>query len=137
MREPIPQVSWCFAVILLLIAAAFAAQDGISETYDISQSIKLTGLVSKLEWTSPHVFITLLVKTQGRSDTWSLEAGAPDELAVAGWTRDDLKIGTAIKVTAYPARGFRPTDAPRKAYATKIEPADLPTVLIGDQITRN
>jgi hypothetical protein len=117
----------CLAVVsMLIVPATFVAHHDLSKSYDLSKSVTVAGFVSKVDWSSPHAFVRVFVKNQGKTEAWDLEAGTPDELALVGGTREFLKVGAAIKVTANPALN----DIPGKGYITKIERADGLPMLI-------
>jgi hypothetical protein len=132
-------ITRCLAVcVLLAVPATSIAQQDLSAVYDISQTVTLTGFVSKVDWADSQVSIRLNVRNLDRTEAWTLEAGSAAELAQKGWTRDALKIGTEIKITANPARpDSRVPGAARKGYVTRIEQAGPPPKLIADQFTKN
>lgn len=110
-------------VLVLTIPMSLVARQDISE-YDPTKSVSVTGFVTKVNWTDPHVAVYINVRDEGRTSNWAMETGSKAELAQAGWTPDRLKVGTEIEVTAYPAKSV-----PRKAYITKIEMAKPPVTL--------
>jgi hypothetical protein len=110
------------AVLVLAVPVMFVARQDISE-YDLSKSVTVTGFVTKVNWTDPHVFVYINVREEGRTSNWALETGSKADVARTGWT-DQLKVGTELTVTANPAKS-----APRKAYITKIEMAKPPVTL--------
>jgi hypothetical protein len=127
-KRRLPMSARYLAIFLLLATpVAFVGQQDISITYDLSQSLTLTGFVSKIDWGNSQVFIGLT----GKPVSWTVEAGTPADVELKGWTRDSLKIGTELKMTIHPARGFSVASGPRKAYAIKIEKA-MPTVLVAE-----
>jgi hypothetical protein len=74
--------------------------------YDIDKPITLTGKVTKVEWTNPHIFIYIDVTdaTTGGTVNWALEMGGPNALLRLGWKRDSLKEGDEISVEGSLAR---------------------------------
>jgi len=67
--------------------------------------LKLTGIVTKVEWQNPHVWFYIDVKNDGGKVTnWGLELGSPNGLMRAGWTRNSIKIGDALNVEGSRAR---------------------------------
>ena len=61
--------------------------------YDIDKPITLTGKVTKVEWTNPHIFIYADVTDEksGAVVQWAFEMGGPNALIRQGWKRDSLK----------------------------------------------
>lgn len=78
--------------------------------YDASQAITLSGKVTKIEWTNPHIFIYIDVPKDGTEEVvnWALEMGGPNALLRLGWKRDSLKPGDLITVEGSLARDGSP-----------------------------
>ena len=91
---------------LLVTAVPVVAHHSFAAEYDASKPIKLTGAVTKIEWTNPHCFFHIDVKNEasGKIENWALELGNPNALLRAGWSRNSLKIGDAITVEGSRAR---------------------------------
>ena len=89
-------------VVLSLLAAAAvalpaAAHHSFPAQYDIDKPITLTGKVTKVEWTNPHIFIYADVPgTDGAVVSWAFEMGGPNALIRQGWKRDSLKPGDLV-----------------------------------------
>jgi len=83
-----------FAVAPLVAHHSFAAE------YDSKQPLKLTGAVTKVDWTNPHVYFFLDVKdpATGRVANWAFEMAAPGALKNSGWTRNTMKVGDLVIV---------------------------------------
>jgi hypothetical protein len=95
--------------LLLLLAAAPApvsAHHSFAAEYDGNQPIKLTGAVTKIEWTNPHVYFYIDVKNPetGRLANWAMEMAAPSVIARNGWKRSSMKIGDLVIVEGFRAR---------------------------------
>jgi hypothetical protein len=93
------------AVAVLLLHHSFAAD------FDITKPVTLTGTVTKIEWTNPHVHIQIAVK----GDRWTVEMGSPNGLGRQGWTSKTMKAGDVITVA-----GSRAKDGSRTANAKSI-----------------
>jgi len=105
------------AAAALWLAAPVAAHHSFAAQYDPDKPITLTGKVTKVEWTNPHIFIYLDVtdaKT-GAVENWALELGSPNSLMRLGWKRDSLKVDDAITVDGTLAK-----DGSKLANATTI-----------------
>jgi hypothetical protein len=58
-----------------------------------------------MAWINPHSWIYIDVKkSDGTVENWAVEAGPPGTLVRAGFTKDSLPVGTAIKVNGYRAK---------------------------------
>ena len=73
--------------------------------FDVSTTVKLTGVISKLDWANPHVHLSLEVKSgDGVVELWDVELASPGGVIVTGLSKDLLKPGTTISITGYPAK---------------------------------
>jgi hypothetical protein len=94
-------------IVIAVVAALPAhAHHAFAAQYDASKPIILTGPVTKVEWTNPHIFIYIDVPDEQTGDivNWALEMGAPNTLLRLGWRRDSLKAGDLITVEGNLAR---------------------------------
>ena len=75
------------------------AHHSFAAEYDAAKPFKLTGAVTKIDWTNPHVYFFIDVEDErGRVTNWALEMGAPSALKNTGWTRTSMKIGDVVTV---------------------------------------
>jgi hypothetical protein len=90
---------------LLVPVIPALAHHSFQAEYDASKSITLNGVVTKLDWTNPHARFYIDVKDQnGTVTNWNLELASPNALRRMGWTRDFLKVGTVVTVSAVLAK---------------------------------
>lgn len=86
-------------VALLLAGRAVVAHHAFSAEFDADKPVKLTGAVTKLEWTNPHAWIYVDVKApDGTVANWGVELNSPNGLMRLGWTRFTLKPGDEVTV---------------------------------------
>ena len=103
------------AFALLVAAVPLWAHHSFAAEYDGSQLVTLKGVISKVEWTNPHIYIYLDVKdASGKVTTWSLEGYPPNTLKRTGFPREILKVGDEITATAYKSRDGSSTGAGRE-----------------------
>jgi hypothetical protein len=103
-------------VVLATTAAVLAAtlpataHHSFPAQYDVNKPITLTGKVTKVEWTNPHIFIYIDVpnETTGAVVNWALEMGGPNALLRLGWKRDSLKPEDLITIEGSLARDGTP-----------------------------
>jgi len=97
-------------VLALHVGASPAlAHHSFAAEFDAKQPIKLTGTVTKVEWTNPHVWFYIDVKDEtGKVTNWGMEMGGPNGLLRAGWTRNSMKAGDEVTVDGFKARSGRP-----------------------------
>ena len=72
--------------------------------FDLDKRGTLTGTVREFQFTNPHCWIQLLVKTGESTLEWSIEMGSPAHLIRAGWKPNTLKPGEKITVVYHPLR---------------------------------
>ena len=93
-------IAFAFVAAGMLVGTRTAmAHHSFSAEFDSKKPIVLEGVVTKVEWTNPHVWIYLNVKDQaGKVTNWGAELGPPHGLQGGGWRRETLKIGDKITV---------------------------------------
>ena len=102
--------------MLFMSALPLSAHHAFSAEFDRETPVKITGTVSKIEWTNPHIWIYVDTKdADGKTVTWALQGGPPSYLTRAGWNKNDLKLGTTIT-----AQGFKAKDGSNNAAAGAI-----------------
>ena len=90
---------------VLLTGARTTAHHSVVVEFDPRKPITVTGVVTRVEWTNPHVRFYIDVKEDGgRSTAWSFEAGGTAGLMRQGWTRTSLKTGDKVSVSGFRSR---------------------------------
>jgi len=93
------------AFFLASTSLSTQAHHSFSAEFDIDQPIKLTGQVTRMQWSNPHGWIYIDVENDdGTVTNWALETSAANNLIRRGWRRDDLPAGTTIVVEGFQAR---------------------------------
>src|SRR3954470_5241284 len=70
------------ATALALVASAAHAHHSFSAMYDATKPVRLVGKLSKVEWTNPHSYFYLDVKSKdGNVATWACEGAGPGALS--------------------------------------------------------
>jgi len=92
--------------LVLLVAIAASAHHSFEAEFDRSKQVSLTGVVTKVEWTNPHVWFWVNVKdeTTGRLVNWGCEMGSPNALQRTGWTISTLKEGMVVTLNGSRAK---------------------------------
>lgn len=86
------------------------AHHSFAAEFDADKPITIQGIVTKVEWANPHVWVFLNVEDEetGEVVNYGAELGPPHQLQRRGWRRNTLTIGTMIEVDAYEARNGTP-----------------------------
>ena len=107
------------AIAVGLSSAPLVAHHSFAAEFDATKAIRVTGTLTKVEWTNPHIYFYLDAKDeQGNPIRWTCESGAPGALSRRGFKRGDLKLGDTIVVDGYRAKnGSNLMDARRVTLA--------------------
>ena len=90
---------------ILLVSGAGAAHHSYSAEFDADKPIKLTGVVTKVDWKNPHALFYIEVTDEsGTIANWGWELASPTQLMRAGWTRNSMKVGDRVIVEGTLAR---------------------------------
>ena len=121
------------AIRILFVAAGLAmpavpalAHHSLNAVFDENQSVTLKGVISKVEWVNPHVYLSIdVADPAGKVSTWSIETFPPNTLRRGGLTKDKLGLGQGVTLLGYPAR-----NGSQLAFLRKITFADGNEILI-------
>ena len=93
------------------------AHHALATQYDLNRSVVVSGTVTKVEWTNPHVRLYLDATGSRENDVmhWQLEMASPNLLVLGGLKIDSLRRGDQVTVSANPAR-----DGSNQGYARKV-----------------
>jgi hypothetical protein len=95
------------AMALLLTASASLAHHSVTGQFDPTRSVTLTGVIVKVDWINPHVYLFLDVTAQdGTVETWSLASAPTAMMRRAGLTKESVQgaPGEVVTIQGIPAR---------------------------------
>ena len=101
------RVAGVVIVAFVLAAAAASAHHSVPGQFDTSKPIKLKGVITKVDWINPHIYVHLAVKEpNGATETWALSTLPTAMMRRAGMTKESLqgKPGEEVTIDAVPAR---------------------------------
>ncbi len=73
--------------------------------FDIDTFISVEGVVTRVEWKNPHMWVTLDVPTSdGKTESWGFEGSGAASMVASGISPQILKVGNRVKIIAHPPR---------------------------------
>ena len=118
------------AATLVVVAGSVSAHHSVSGQYDASRPLTLTGVIPKVDWINPHVYLHLDVKEKdGAVTTWTLSTLPTAMMRRAGLTKESLQgqPGEVVTITAIAARD----ETKKLGWISKITYADGHHVQLG------
>jgi hypothetical protein len=124
-----------FAVVLvaatiMVVAGSLSAHHSVSGQYDASRPLTLTGVIAKVDWINPHIYLHLDVKDKdGAVTTWTLSTLPTAMMRRAGLTKESLQgqPGEVVTISAIAARD----ETKKLGWISKITYADGHHVQLG------
>jgi hypothetical protein len=116
-------------LFIAVLASAFPilAHHSFAAEYDAQAPITLKGVVTKIEWTNPHIYFYIDVKDEnGNVSNWALEGYPPNTLRRVGFAKDMLKVGDEVSVT-----GWKSRDGSKRAASRELTLADGRKIFTG------
>ena len=119
--------------VFLAAAGQMAAHHAYTAEFDTTKPVKLTGVVTKVEWANPHIWVYLDVKEDGGKVTnWGFSGSPPGMLQRRGITKNKLKIGDVLTIA-----GHRAKDGSNNASGNVITFGDGRDALLGQDQALN
>ncbi|HLQ77417.1 MAG TPA: DUF6152 family protein [Terriglobia bacterium] len=91
-------------VVVLLLIAPIVGQRSVAAKFDLTKRTTLKGIVTRVDWSNPHVHILMNVQDGAKPVSWAVELESVLELERSAWNRDSLKPGATITVQGPVAR---------------------------------
>jgi DNA/RNA endonuclease YhcR with UshA esterase domain len=113
-RTKLVVMAACLSVVMATAPAV--AHHSFAAEYDKDRPVKLTGVVTKIEWTNPHIWFFVDVKDEtGTVTNWAFSGAPPGVLDRRGISKHVLKPGDVVVV-----EGFRARDGSNNASGASV-----------------
>ena len=90
---------------VFFLTVPVTAHHGFDTEYDKDKVITGTGVVSKVEWTNPHMHVYIdVTDAGGKVTTYNLELTSPNAIQRLGWNKNDLLGGEKVTFTGHAGR---------------------------------
>jgi hypothetical protein len=90
------------AAAVTTLAPAVFAHHGFDTEYDAKTKVKLTGVVTQVAWTNPHMRVYVdVTMPDGKVVNWNLELTSPNRIRRQGWGPSDLLPGEKVTFEGY------------------------------------
>jgi hypothetical protein len=127
MRTKLVVVTAIVGLFVIGRAAPLSAHHAFAAEFDAKKPVKFEGTITRMQWTNPHVWFYVDVKTPaGKIENWAFEAGTPNVLFRRGFTKNSLLPGTKVIVDGYQSK-----DGSRRANGRDITLADGKKLFLG------
>ena len=120
------------SILIAMFTVATAAHAHHSPSkYNLSQTVTVTGVLKKVEWSNPHVYIYIEETTpEGTKLEWEIECFPPALLRRMGWTKDTLRLGEVLTARGSPGKNANYKDL----FPSVIKRGDRPLFALADAL---
>lgn len=101
----------CLRIALIVcVMALLGSGDGALAhhsfaAFDTKKEVWISGTVVEVQYTNPHAWVFLdIADSEGKTETWAIEAGGPNILMRMGWKKNTIRAGDQIKALINPMR---------------------------------
>ena len=89
--------------LVVLLATDLATAHHSSAMFDKATIVEVTATVREFQWTNPHIWIQVIIKTDdGEMEEWSIEGLGPNSLFRKGWRPNSFSPGDIIEIKFNP-----------------------------------
>src|SRR5882672_2892250 len=92
-------------VVFALTVSPLVAHHSVAREFDQTRATTIQGVITRVEWTNPHVRITLESKgANGSISSWLVEIAPPNVLKRDGIPKDVFELAKSCTMEIWPAR---------------------------------
>ena len=98
---------WFSPLLLTLFMSSLPvmAHHSFAAEYDDTKPVKVSGVVTKVEWKNPHIWFYVDVKdADGNVTNWAFSGGAPGQLMRRGINKESIQVGAIVNVEGFLAK---------------------------------
>lgn len=115
--------------VILLASLPLFGHHSFAAEYDKNKQVKVTGTVTKFDFSNPHSWIYLDAKADdGTTVSWSFETASAGSLYRRGLRKDTIKPGMVVTIT-----GFGAKDNSHTADAQNVTLSDGTVMTLGTE----
>jgi len=93
------------AAVLFAATAPLFAHHSFSAEFDGTKTFVVKGVLTKVDWTNPHIYLYLdVMGPGGKTEQYAFSSGPPSALRRAGIKKADFQVGEAVTITGAPAK---------------------------------
>jgi len=121
-------IQWAWAIgVVMTVTVPVVAHHSFAAEFDRDKPVKLKGVITKLEWMNPHIWLYLdVTDDSGKVTNWGFSGGPPGLLTRRGVQKENLTPGKVVIVS-----GFRAKDGSNNCSAGSVTFADGKSVFTG------
>jgi hypothetical protein len=120
---------------LLLFAGRLLAHHSFAGQFDAEKMIAFKGVVSKVDFINPHLFIYLDVKGENGQQHWALEGPGMNQYLRMGFDKETFKVGDSLEVCGYQTKDDSALRTTPSGGSSRPLSSELLTLSSGQQIT--
>ncbi len=122
--------------VIAYLTVPLLAHHSFNTEYDATKKVKLTGVVTNVAWTNPHMRVYVdVTDAKGKVTNWNLELTSPNSVRRQGWGRNDLKSGDKVIFEGYAGKVVESRGS--LLSIAKVETPDRPLFVQGGPQAKN